>query len=87
MTQASETAPRPASASSGRGGKSPHPNLAQRIATYNRQVVAELRKVIWPTRNELMTYTVVSVTFVVFMIALVALFDYVFTKFVFSVFS
>ena len=25
-----------------------------------RQVVAELRKVIWPTRNELVTYTTVA---------------------------
>jgi preprotein translocase subunit SecE len=82
---ASDTQPRPAPAGSGRGGKKPNP--AQRVATYNRQVVAELRKVIWPTRNELVTYTAVSVTFVVFMVALVALLDYVFTKLVFSLFS
>jgi preprotein translocase subunit SecE len=87
VTQASDTQPsaRPAPAGSGRGGRKPNP--AQRVSTYNRQVVAELRKVIWPTRNELVTYTIVSVTFVTFMVALVALLDYLFTKLVFSLFS
>ena len=87
MTQTSDAQPsaRPAPAGAGRGGKSP--NRFQRIATYNRQVVGELRKVIWPTRNELVTYTAVSVTFVVFMVALVALLDYAFTKLVFELFS
>jgi preprotein translocase subunit SecE len=32
---------------------------------FYRQVVAELRKVIWPTRNELVTYTTVSLVIVV----------------------
>jgi preprotein translocase subunit SecE len=76
---------RPAPATGRRGDKKP--NYPQRIATYNRQVVAELRKVIWPTRNELVTYTAVSVTFVVFMVAVVALFDYAFTKLVLNLFG
>ena len=29
-----------------------------RLSRFLREVVAELRKVIWPTRNELVTYTV-----------------------------
>ena len=56
------------------------PSFPSRIALYNRQVVSELRKVIWPTRNELVTYTIVSVTFVAFMIAFVGVLDYLFTK-------
>ncbi len=84
MTQASETEPR-AAAAGGRGGK--RPGYPERIATYNRQVVAELRKVLWPTRNELVTYTVVSVAFVTAMVAFVGLLDYVFTKLVFHVFG
>ena len=32
-----------------------------RIARFFREVVAELRKVIWPTRKELLTYTAVVV--------------------------
>ena len=31
--------------------------LPARISLFFRQVVAELRKVIWPTRQELITYT------------------------------
>ena len=35
---------------------------------FYRQVVAELRKVIWPTRHELVTYTTVSLIFVVIVV-------------------
>jgi preprotein translocase subunit SecE len=38
---------------------------------FYRQVVAELRKVIWPTRNELVTYTTVSLIFVVIVVGIV----------------
>jgi len=61
--------------------------MGTRVATYNRQVVAELRKVIWPTRHELVTYTIVSIVFVTAMVALVALYDYLFTKGVLSIFG
>lgn len=40
-------------------------------ALFYRQVVAELRKVIWPTRNEMATYTVVVMIFVIVMTAIV----------------
>ena len=83
MTLTTERAPQPAGG--GRGAK--RPGLFDRIALYNRQVVAELRKVIWPTRNELVTYTIVSIVFVTAMVALVALYDYVFTKGVLGVFG
>jgi len=43
-------------------------------------VVAELRKVIWPTRKQLVTYTIVVLIFVSFMIALVAGLDFVFSQ-------
>jgi preprotein translocase subunit SecE len=77
--------PSPQPAGSGRGSK--RPGLFERIAVYNRQVVAELRKVIWPTRNELVTYTIVSIVFVASMVALVALYDFIFTKGVLGVFG
>jgi len=38
---------------------------------YIREVVSELRKVIWPTRKQLITYTSVVLVFVAFMVALV----------------
>jgi preprotein translocase subunit SecE len=87
MTQTSDIEPeaRPSSAGSGRGpGRFDYPG---RVALYNRQVVSELRKVIWPTRNELVTYTIVSITFVTFMVAFVGLLDYVFTKLIFQMFG
>jgi preprotein translocase subunit SecE len=56
-------------------------------ALFVRQVVAELRKVIWPTRKELVTYTVVCLTFVVFMATVVTLLDIGFAKLMFWVFG
>ena len=40
-------------------------------ALFVRQVVGELRKVIWPTRNELVTYTTVSLVFVLIVVGIV----------------
>jgi preprotein translocase subunit SecE len=58
-----------------------------RVITYIRQVVAELRKVIWPTRKELLTYTTVVLVFVVVMVSIVSLFDFAFTQGVLAVFG
>ncbi len=44
-------------------------------ALFVRQVVAELRKVIWPTRKELITYTTVALSFVIVMAVIVSLLD------------
>ena len=52
-----------------------------------RQVVAELRKVIWPTRHELITYTTVALVFICVMVGIVTSLDYGFTKLVFAVFG
>jgi len=43
-----------------------------RIALFVRQVIAELRKVVRPTRNELITYTTVCIVFVAVVMAYVA---------------
>ena len=83
MTIATERASQPAGG--GRGTK--RPGLFQRVANYNRQVVAELRKVIWPNRNELVTYTIVSIVFVTAMVALISLYDFLFTKAVLGIFG
>jgi preprotein translocase subunit SecE len=71
--------PRPASKGKG--------NPFERMGLFYRQVVAELRKVIWPTRKELITYTTVALFFVVIMIAIVALLDLGFAKLVLKVFG
>ena len=56
-------------------------------ALFIRQVAAELRKVIWPTRNELVTYTVAALIFVVILSTIVLSLDYGFTKLMFYVFG
>ncbi|WP_214369398.1 preprotein translocase subunit SecE [Pseudonocardia sp. H11422] len=62
-------------------------SLPSRVVRFLREVVAELRKVIWPTRKELVTYTIVVLIFVSFMVALVALFDFVFGQAVLFLFG
>ena len=61
--------------------------FVRRIGLFFREVVAELRKVIWPTRNELLTYTAVVVVFVAVMTAIVMGFDYLYAKGVLFVFG
>jgi preprotein translocase subunit SecE len=58
-----------------------------RINLFYRQVVAELKKVVWPTRNQLTTYTAVVLVFVAFIIAVVSILDVILTKVVFWVFG
>ncbi|MCR2791972.1 preprotein translocase subunit SecE [Microbacterium sp. zg.Y625] len=55
------------------------PNFFQRIAIFIRQVFAELRKVVTPTRQELLKFTGVVLGFVVVMMAIVYGLDWVFT--------
>ena len=45
------------------------------MGLFYRQVVAELRKVIWPTRRELVTYTTVVLVFVAGLTVIVAVLD------------
>ncbi|WP_229073978.1 preprotein translocase subunit SecE [Actinoplanes sp. DH11] len=51
-----------------------------RVGGFFREVVSELRKVIWPTRRELLTYTSVVIVFVTVVTAIVAGLDYAFGK-------
>jgi preprotein translocase subunit SecE len=63
-----------------RDGRPGKVSLPSRFVRFLREVVAELRKFIWPTRNELVTYTIVVLVFVSFMVALVSLMDYLFGR-------
>lgn len=58
-----------------------------RLTRFLREVVAELRKVIWPTRKQLVTYTVVVLVFVSFMVALVSGLDIAFARGVLLIFG
>ncbi len=57
------------------------------IYNYLKQVVAEMRKVIWPNRKQMFTYTSVVLAFLAFMVALVGLADFGLTKLVLLVFG
>ena len=50
-----------------------------------KEVRQELKKVDWPTREELISYTVVVLVTVIVMTTLVFALDYVFTKIIFNV--
>lgn len=51
-----------------------------RVGRFIREVAAELRKVNWPTRKELVTYAVVVVFFIAVMMAIIAGYDYAFAS-------
>ena len=55
-----------------KGGKRAKKGPLKRLALFYRQIIAELRKVVWPTRNDLSTYTTVVIVFVVVVIAFVS---------------
>jgi preprotein translocase subunit SecE len=72
-----------------RRGKPGGPAKAPRTtpALFVRQVVSELRKVVWPTRREVRTYTIVALVFLCVLIAIVTSLDYGFTKLIFYAFT
>ena len=56
-------------------------------ATFLRQVVAELRKVVWPTQQQLITYFFVVLVFVLALMLIVSVLDIAFGKLIFEVFT
>jgi preprotein translocase subunit SecE len=57
------------------------------VWTFLQQVVAELRKVIWPNRKQMINYTAVVLVFLAFMVALIGLVDLGLAKLVMLVFG
>jgi preprotein translocase subunit SecE len=57
------------------------------VWNYLVQVVAELRKVIWPNRKQMINYTAVVLVFLAFMVALIGLVDMGLLKLVTLVFG
>jgi preprotein translocase subunit SecE len=55
--------------------------------TFYRQVVAELRKVVWPTQQQLVTYFFVVLVFVLVVMLFVAVLDLAFGKLAFEIFA
>ena len=52
-----------------------------------RQVIAELRKVVWPTQQQVVTYFFVVLVFVLVMMAYVSALDFGFGKAMFAIFA
>ena len=83
-TAASSSKGRPAKKAAKKSGK---PGLFARIALFLRQVIGELRKVVTPTRKELINMTIVVLVFVVIMMAIVTGLDLAFGKAVLWIFG
>jgi preprotein translocase subunit SecE len=71
-------------AKSGRPAKKPERTTP---VLFVRQVIAELRKVIWPTRKELVTYTTVAIVFILVMTGLVTGLDTGFSYLITKIFG
>ncbi len=89
ISTADERDPRAARDGRGAGGRgaTDRRGFFGRIALFFRQVIAELRKVVRPTRSELITYTSVVLVFVAAVMAFVSVLDYGFGHLVLFVFG
>jgi preprotein translocase subunit SecE len=56
-------------------------------AKFVGEVRDELRKVVWPTRKELITYTTSALIFILVMVGIVVTLDYLYTRLVFFLFG
>ena len=74
----------------------PSPKAAQAAAgkrertkprQFVKEVIAELRKVAWPTRQEVIAYSIVVVVSVVVITTIIFGMDYVFTKAILALFG
>ena len=69
--------PEATSASGASRGEKPK-GLVSRVSLFMRQVVDELRKVVTPTRSELVNYTLVVLVFVVIVMGIITFLDLLF---------
>ncbi|WP_120523163.1 preprotein translocase subunit SecE [Arthrobacter celericrescens] len=67
-----------ASSSKGRPARKADAGFLARITLFVRQVIGELKKVVAPTRKELINYTLVVLVFVAVMMLIVTLLDLAF---------
>ncbi|GAA4377360.1 hypothetical protein GCM10023146_34130 [Nocardioides caricicola] len=70
-----------------RGSRGGNADKRTSLPTFYRQVVAELRKVVYPTQEQLVTYFIVVMVFVIAMMAIVAAMDLGFGRLVFAIFT
>ncbi|GAA5044337.1 preprotein translocase subunit SecE [Nocardia callitridis] len=76
------TLERPSTRKSAKADRDERPsrNPIKNLIKFLRQVIAELRKVIWPNRKQMITYTSVVLVFVIFMVAFISGLDLAFVK-------
>jgi len=70
-----------------KAAKGPRRNPIAYLINYLREVIGELRKVIWPNRKQMVTYTMVVLVFLVFMVTLIGLVDLGVAEVVMTVFG
>ena len=70
-----------------KAAKGPRTNPIAYVLNYLREVIGELRKVIWPNRKQMVTYTMVVLVFLAFMVTLIGLVDLGVAKVVMMVFG
>ncbi len=70
-----------------KAAKGPRRNPIAYVINYLREVIGELRKVIWPNRKQMVTYTMVVLVFLAFMVTLIGLVDLGVAKAVMMVFG
>ena len=80
----------PASAGTGKpspAGRTDKRGLFARIALFYRQVIAELRKTVRPTKTELWTFFTVVLVFVIAIMAYVGALDFLFGRLVLAIYG
>ena len=85
VTETAASSPKGRSAK--KSNKSSGPGFFARIAIFLRQVIGELKKVVTPTRKELINYTAVVLVFVVIVMIIVTVLDLGFGRAVLWVFG
>jgi preprotein translocase subunit SecE len=58
-----------------------------RMSLFLRQVTFELKKVVWPTKDQLVTYTAVVVVFVIIMGFIIGVLDFAFVRLILVIFG
>ncbi len=61
--------------------------LIARARLFVRQVIVELRRVVWPTRKQVTTYTGVVLVFVTVLALIVAVLDFIFGRVILAIFG
>ena len=73
--------------SKGSGKENGGGNVLRRMMEFLKQVVWELKKTVWPTRSELVSYTIIVLIFVTVMMVILAAWDFALGRLFFEIFG